>query len=344
MKQIKQNLLKLTISEDTSCVASKTSYIGEDGLDANGIYYFGKKPKLPVNWKDAFKTRNLTDEETRVYDEWLNAEAEHTGENIFDMIDGHRNKKKGMCEMKLIRENDNEIVDYIELDSKQVKDADGWLTDYTMYMKIETTRDKWLAFLQSANPENPEVPEDMIAGYVFVFGDKDFYNPNDGYDDFDCECDYEDEAWEWFDSYTGFDDEDDIYESVLRESSSVADENGRFMQLDDALSGMVDNVSDDDIDDSVRHFERISSLLGQKKRLSTIYCYFCNEGWLDPISYPEKFNLKPMYKNGKYDAYIGEFNGKKFIADHFSNYDFTLYAVDEDTINGVVDEVNKEYE
>lgn len=83
--------MRLRIAEDTACVASKTSYIGEDGLDANGIYYFGKKPKLPVNWKDAFKTRNLTDEETRVYDEWLNAEAEHTGENIFDMIDEHRN-------------------------------------------------------------------------------------------------------------------------------------------------------------------------------------------------------------------------------------------------------------
>ena len=155
--------IKLHIKEDTACVVSKTSYM-EDGLDKNGIYYFGQKPETPKSWRDIFKTRNLTDKESEIYDEWLHAESEHTGENIFDMIDNHINKKKGMCEMKLIRENDNEIVDYIELDSKQVKDADGWLTDYTMYMKIETTRDKWLAFLQSANPENPEVPEDMCRG------------------------------------------------------------------------------------------------------------------------------------------------------------------------------------
>ena len=40
--------LKLKIKEDTACIASKTSYIDEDGLDKNGIYYFGDKPKLPV--------------------------------------------------------------------------------------------------------------------------------------------------------------------------------------------------------------------------------------------------------------------------------------------------------
>jgi hypothetical protein len=49
---------KLRIAEDTACVASKTSYIDEDGLDKNGIYYFGKKPKLPVNWKDYKKDDN----------------------------------------------------------------------------------------------------------------------------------------------------------------------------------------------------------------------------------------------------------------------------------------------
>lgn len=45
-------LLKLKIKEDTCCIPSKTSYIDEDGFDKNGIYYFGKKPKPPINWKD----------------------------------------------------------------------------------------------------------------------------------------------------------------------------------------------------------------------------------------------------------------------------------------------------
>lgn len=47
---------RLTIAEDTACVPSKTSYV-EDGMDKNGIYYFGKKPDLPKNWRDYKKGR-----------------------------------------------------------------------------------------------------------------------------------------------------------------------------------------------------------------------------------------------------------------------------------------------
>ena len=60
MKNNKQKPFKLHISEDTCCVASKTSYIDEDGLDKNGIYYFGNKPKLPINWKKYKKDDNRT--------------------------------------------------------------------------------------------------------------------------------------------------------------------------------------------------------------------------------------------------------------------------------------------
>ena len=50
MKTVK----RLRIREDTACVASKTAY-NDTGLDDNGIYYFGRKPKKPVNWKDLKK-------------------------------------------------------------------------------------------------------------------------------------------------------------------------------------------------------------------------------------------------------------------------------------------------
>lgn len=42
-----------------------------------------------------------------------------------------------------------------------------------------------------------------------MFGDKDVYEPDEAYADFETED--IDEAYEWFDSYTGFDDDDDIY-------------------------------------------------------------------------------------------------------------------------------------
>lgn len=71
---------------------------------------------------------------------------------------------------------------YEKVASKQVPDYDGFYTDYTMYRNKET------------------------GEYVFVFGDNDLYSPEDS--DHDYECETEDEAYEWFDSYTGFDDED----------------------------------------------------------------------------------------------------------------------------------------
>lgn len=72
--------------------------------------------------------------------------------------------------------------------SKQVPDSDGFYTDYTMYRNVET------------------------GEYVFVFGDNDYYSPEDG--NYDYECDSEEEAWEWYNSYNGFDDEDSIYSST----------------------------------------------------------------------------------------------------------------------------------
>ena len=35
---------------------------------------------------------------------------------------------------------------------------------------------------------------------------------------------------------------------------SFADENGMFMQMDDAMSGLIGNVDDDDIDEVVRYY------------------------------------------------------------------------------------------
>lgn len=82
---------------------------------------------------------------------------------------------------------------FTEIASKQVQDSDGFYTDYTMYRDIET------------------------GEYVFVFGDKYMYTPESG--DFDWSCDTEQEAWEWFNDYHGFgededDDEDDVYSAT----------------------------------------------------------------------------------------------------------------------------------
>ena len=71
--------------------------------------------------------------------------------------------------------------DWREVATKQVLDSDGFLTDYTMYTDGKT--------------------------YIFMFGDKDLYEPDIDYADWEAET--EERAWEWFNSYTGFADEDD---------------------------------------------------------------------------------------------------------------------------------------
>ena len=79
----------------------------------------------------------------------------------------------------------DDFEQYTYVKSKDVYDADGFRTEYTMYYNEVEDR------------------------YVFVFGDSDFYNPNDGYEEFDYECDTEREADEWFDNYEGFEDLDE---------------------------------------------------------------------------------------------------------------------------------------
>lgn len=85
----------------------------------------------------------------------------------------------------------NEYYEFIK--SKSVKDMDGFNTDYTMYKDVVTDK------------------------YVFVFGDNDIYGPEEGY--FDWECDTEAEAEEWFNSYNGFDDEDDDFGWAINEEA-----------------------------------------------------------------------------------------------------------------------------
>lgn len=75
---------------------------------------------------------------------------------------------------------------WIEVKSKQIKDFDGFLTDYTMYKN------------------------DNGSKYIFMFGDKDYEEPNEEYADWEAET--EKQANDWFNSYEGFEDADDDYD------------------------------------------------------------------------------------------------------------------------------------
>lgn len=103
---------------------------------------------------------------------------------------------------------------YIELASKSVYDSDGFTTDYTLY----STSD---------------------GDYYFcMFGDKDVYEADPDYADFETWS--EDEAWEWFNSYEGFTDEDDysIYGAV--EEEPYEEYTGEHDQYEDVWDSIKD--------------------------------------------------------------------------------------------------------
>lgn len=76
-----------------------------------------------------------------------------------------------------------ELPRYELLKRKYINDEDGFQTEYSLYQDFDEDR------------------------YVCVFGDSDIYTPEDG--EFDAEFESEDEAYEWFDDYNGFEDEDE---------------------------------------------------------------------------------------------------------------------------------------
>lgn len=78
--------------------------------------------------------------------------------------------------------DDYEEAHYVFIDQKDVKDYDGFWTKYTLYKEVPSGR------------------------YVTTFGDPDIYSPEQG--DTDAEFEDEDEAYQWFMNYHGFDDED----------------------------------------------------------------------------------------------------------------------------------------
>ena len=122
---------------------------------------------------------------------------------------------------KLSIKEDFEPYTYVK--SKTVYDSDGWTTEYTMYF------------------------DEVNDRYVFVFGDSDYYNPNDGYEEFDWECDTEKEANDWFNNYNGF--EDDLNESLKEETASLWDiDKAAKQSADAALKNVKQGIEDFEIE------------------------------------------------------------------------------------------------
>ena len=122
-----------------------------------------------------------------------------------------------------------DVSDWRELASKSVEDSDGFYTDYTLYTDGQT--------------------------YICMFGDKDLYEPDASYADYETES--ESDAWDWFNSYTGFADEEDEYDDILYDDILESTEVINSGYSPDLLNDLVnyyrsfDNMSSEEIWDEI---------------------------------------------------------------------------------------------
>lgn len=114
---------------------------------------------------------------------------------------------------------------YEFIDQKSVQDSDGFYTDYTLYYDKET--DNWFC----------------------MFGDDELYEPDPAYADMEFEGN-EEAAREWFDSYTGFaeEEDEDIYSATntagIAVAPAVTDKIEAAKDIDARLVDLIENVED----------------------------------------------------------------------------------------------------
>ena len=174
---------------------------------------FGVKKRDIIKWLKEQQENPLTEFEFKlVVDEIWKSIQEEQKENgpyssiedadIFHLIDTFSldddSRIYDLC-LKLLDldeedEDDTDDIDlggWEEIKSKQVEDSDGFMTDYTWYVKDN---------------------DDGSETHVMIFGDQDLYTPMNS--EPDAEFDGEQAAQEWFNAYNGFAEDDNLEESI----------------------------------------------------------------------------------------------------------------------------------
>lgn len=110
---------------------------------------------------------------------------------------------------------DNNASQWELVKVKDVMDSDGFMTEYAWYTNGEK--------------------------HIFMFGDTDLYEPDEDYADWTTES--EEEARSWFDSYTGFADDEDEFDEFEEDLSPQG--NANFMNDGfERVYGLGDDLED----------------------------------------------------------------------------------------------------
>lgn len=129
---------------------------------------------------------------------------------------------------------------------------------------------------------------------------------------------------------------DDVSFSEISESFT----DGDWMYLSDVIEGMVDNMSDDDIDSDLRLFKRIAQKL-QVRNMDDVVVVIDPDGEFDPQYYVTEVGQKvgPIYKNNN-DIIEYELFGVHMIAENHSGQMF-LYFRDSSSAKKYMEAIEK---
>ena len=181
-----------TIKSGTDLLQYTARYWAEliEEIESEGYKVDSADKHRPSQWITAYKNGNEYEIEVNKY-------SDGTYEIVRADIVG---SVRASTKTKVTASWDEDDSEWIKLNRKPVLDSDGFYTDYTLYTNGHE--------------------------YICMFGDEDLYGPDPDYADFST--DSEEEAMEWFDSYEGFEDEedDDIYDDIydICSSEEVDDE------------------------------------------------------------------------------------------------------------------------
>lgn len=181
-----------TIKSGTDLLQYTARYWAEliEEIESEGYKVDSADKHRPSQWITAYKNGNEYEIEVNKY-------SDGTYETVRADIVG---SVRASTKTKVTASWDEDDSEWIKLNRKPVLDSDGFYTDYTLYTNGHE--------------------------YICIFGDEDLYGPDPDYADFST--DSEEEAMEWFDSYEGFEDEedDDIYDDIydICSSEEVDDE------------------------------------------------------------------------------------------------------------------------
>ena len=154
-------------------------------IESEGYKVDSADKHRPSQWITAYKDGNEYEIEVNKYSDGT---YEIVKADLVGKIKASCISKKGA-----VRAADEDSSEWIKLNRKYVLDSDGFYTDYTLY----TNGDE----------------------YICMFGDEDIYGPDPDYADYETES--EQDAWDWFNSYTGFDDEEKDLVLIDNRKSSI---------------------------------------------------------------------------------------------------------------------------